>query len=95
MSAQLLVNSQTSKYNVPAASANAVSSAAELKLNLRTTSPPYLASNVAGSWEVIGPDEVGFSYAGWVTVGGAPNSFWIAVSRNHVNLGNVLCDLCD
>lgn len=88
MSAQLLLNSQTSRSRVSAASANAASSSAVLRLKRNTTSPPYLANKADGTcgregrrgaddWP-RGPFEDG---------AGKRKTVCMMLSRSHVNRG--------
>jgi hypothetical protein len=104
ISAQLFVNSHTSRNSVSAASANAASSSTVVILNLSTTSPPYFASNVSGSCALDGRLWLGvvctFACPTAVEVdvdvsvfGCTPKMISIAVSRSHVSCGNTLCDL--
>jgi hypothetical protein len=95
MSAQFWVNSHTSKKRVSAASANAFSSAGVLKLNRRTTSPPYFANKVFGKSELDGcgkePDLSEPALTGF----GTRKTFSMVKSRSHVRLGSTFRDRCD
>jgi len=92
ISAQLLVNSQTSRKSVSAASASCSSSNGEDMLNRRTTSPPYRASSFPGSW-VDGRED--FSAPGRIAFGGRPKTFSTAVSLNQATWGKTLRRLHD
>lgn len=92
ISAQLLVNSHTSRNSVSAASANFSSSNGVLRLNRRTTSPPYLARSFAGSWD---DGREALSTRGRSTLGGRPKTFSTAVSRNQATCGKTLRRLHD
>ena len=92
ISAQFWVNSHTSKKRVSAASAKAFSSAGVLKLNRRTTSPPYFANKVFGNSELDGcGKEPGLTRPA-LTGFGTRKTFSMAKSRSHVKFGSTLRD---
>jgi hypothetical protein len=98
ISAQFWVNSHTSKKRVSAASAKACSSAGVLKLNRRTTSPPYFANKVFGSSELDGCGREPCLSEPALTGFGTRKTFSIAKSRSHVRLGSTFRGLygcCD